>query len=43
MNLTRERRSPSFQPWFVRGNPWVWVYTFGDFVREPGRPMKGTP
>ena len=33
---TREYRG---KPWFVRGNPWVWVYVFGDYVRELGRPM----
>ena len=25
-------------PW--ESNPWVWVYVFGDYVRQPGRPME---
>ena len=35
----QELREYRHKPWFVRGNPWMWVYVFGDYVRELGRPM----
>ena len=33
---TREYRS---RPWIVRGNPYVFAYTFGQYTRDPGRTM----
>ena len=35
----REKRWWHSKDWYVVGNAWVWVYTFGGYERDPGRPM----
>ena len=36
----RETRKHRGLTWYVVGNPWNFVYTFGGYVGDPGRPME---